>query len=210
MFSKAFRSFSVGKQIAFLALFIALAVAVNSFELNLGFAKITFSYFVCFFAGALLGPLPGFAVGLLGDAIGFLIVPQGVYWFFGVTLGLFGFLSGLFVNKLHIAGRRGVYLKAAIALAVCFVAITCVVNSLVNFYYLKMFVDGYSNTFGAYFAGRMATQAIVYAVNVALCFLVLPGILRIRAFARSLINVRREEGAKAPLPQYEGAPNGRA
>ena len=203
MFSKAFRSFSVGKQIAFLALFIALAVAVNSFELNLGFAKITFSYFVCFFAGALLGPLPGFAVGLLGDAIGFLIVPQGVYWFFGVTLGLF-------VNKLHIAGKRGVYLKAAIALAVCFVAITCVVNSLVNFYYLKMFVDGYSNTFGAYFAGRMATQAIVYAVNVALCFLVFPGILRIRVFARGLIDVRREEGAKAPLPQYEGAPNGRA
>ena len=50
MFSKTFRAFSAGKQIAWLAVFVALSVAANSYigiELS-ATNKITFTYAVCF------------------------------------------------------------------------------------------------------------------------------------------------------------------
>ena len=80
MVSKAFRSFSMSKQIAYLAIFIALSVAANSVlgvELSAS-NKITFTYTVSFLAGYLLGPVPAFLVGFIGDAIGFRISPVEV------------------------------------------------------------------------------------------------------------------------------------
>lgn len=186
MFTRAFRSMSVAKQIAFMAIFVALAVAANSvIEIEIGPSnRITFSYFVCFFAGYLLGPLPGFLVGFLGDGIGFLIKPTGVYWFNGITLGLFGFLSGLIMNGIRKDGRGWLYLKASIAFLVCFIVVTCVVNSITNYYYVYLFVwDGvYKKAFWAWLAGRLGIQSIVFAVNVVACFLVLPISARLKVF----------------------------
>ena len=186
MFTKVFKSMSLAKQISFLAIFVALSVAVNSvIEVDVGPSnKITFTYFVCFFAGFLLGPLPGFIVGLLGDLIGFLIRPSGVYWFSGLTIGLFGFLSGLIMNGIRKEGTGWLYGKAAIAFAVCFLAITCVINSIVNYYYAYLFYwDGvFKKAFWVYFAGRIGFQGIVYAVNVVLCFIALPFSVRLKAF----------------------------
>ena len=186
MFTKAFKSYSSATQISLLAVFVAFSVLANSYiGIDVTASnKITFSYFVCFFAGFLLGPAPGFIVGLLGYAIGFLLVPSGVYWFFGVTLGLFGFLSGLIMNGIRREGKGWLYGKAAIAFAVCFVAITCVVNSVVNYFYVYIFVwNGvFKKAFWVWFGGRIAFQSVVYAVNVALCFLVLPLSVRLRLF----------------------------
>ena len=100
MFTKTFKSMSAAKQISFLAVFVALSVVANSF-LGIDISptnKIAFTYFICFFAGFLFGPLPAFLVGFLGDLIGFIIVPVGVYWLYGVSLGLYGFLAGLIMN----------------------------------------------------------------------------------------------------------------
>lgn len=186
MFTKVFRSMSLAKQISFLAIFVALSVAVNSvIEIDVGGTnKITFSYFVCFFAGFLLGPLPGFIVGFLGDLIGFLIRPVMVYWFFGVTIGLFGFFSGLIMNGIRKEGTGWLYGKAAISFAVCFLLITCVINSIINYYYVYLFIwDGvFKKAFWVYFAGRIGFQSIVYLVNVALCFIALPFSVKIKTF----------------------------
>ena len=117
MFSKVFRSFSVSKQVAYLAIFIALSVAANSvlgIELSPS-NKITFTYTVCFFAGYILGPVPAFLVGLIGDAIGFLISPVEVYWLYGLTLGLFGFLVGWIMNCIHREDKGWLFGKAILA-----------------------------------------------------------------------------------------------
>ena len=175
MFTKFFASLSLAKKIAYLAVFIALSVVVNSFiEISTPSTKITFTYFICFFAGFLLGSLPGFAVGFLGDAIGFLLVPQDVYWLFGLTLGLFGMIAG-FVRKLPLRGRTGVFGKACIALLINYLFITCFVNSLVNYSYLYIFLPNIveGKTFWVYLTGRLVTQTIVYAVNVAAVAVVL-------------------------------------
>lgn len=175
VFTRFFASLSAAKKIAYLAVFIALSVVVNSFiEISTPSTKITFTYFVCFFAGFLMGPLPGFLVGFLGDAIGFLLVPQDVYWLFGLTLGLYGMIAG-FVRKLPLRGRAGVFGKACIALLVNYLFITCFLNSLVNYSYQYIFlphvVEG--KTFWIFLTGRLVTQTIVYAVNVAAIAVVL-------------------------------------
>lgn len=200
MFSKAYKAFSAGRKLAYLAVFIALSVAVNSFELNLVVAKVTFTYLVCFTAAVLLGGVPAFAVGFLGDAIGFLINPSGVYWLFGLTLGLFGFLSGILVHTIRIPGKHGVYARAVIALAVCFLVISCGVNLLVNYSYMVIFLAD-TRTFIVYVAARIPVVSVVYLVNAAVSLLVLPVFLNMRAF-RPLI-LRKEDSAVSagePLP----------
>ena len=119
MFTKAFRSVSVSRKVAMLALFIAVSVVANSvLGVDIGASnKIAFTYLVCFFAGCMMGPVPAFIVGVVGDAIGFLIQPVGVFWFFGVTLGLFGFLTGLIMNGIRTKTVKGLYAKAALAFA---------------------------------------------------------------------------------------------
>lgn len=184
MFSKFFLSLSAGKKIAFLAVFTALSVAVNFLSIDITPTnKITFTYLLCFFAGIFLGAVPAFSVAFLGDSISFLIAPTGVFWLFGLTLGLYAFLVGAVMNLLPVSGKKGVYIKAVIALSVGYLIITVFINSLVNYSYMLLFIwNGVAKkTFFVYLGGRLAVQSIVYAVNTAACLLLLPLAANLRA-----------------------------
>ena len=99
LFSVYIRRLTAAKKIALLAVFIALSIVVNCFSIDVGSSnKIAFTYVVCFFAGYLLGGVPAFCIALLGDAIGYLVNPVGVYWLFGLTLGVYAFLMGVVMN----------------------------------------------------------------------------------------------------------------
>lgn len=183
MFTKAFRSVSVSKKIALLALFIAVSVLANSvLGVDIGGSnKIAFTYLVCFFAGCFMGPVPAFIVGVVGDAIGFLIQPSEVFWFFGVTLGLFGFLSGLIMNGIRTKTTKGLYAKALLTFIVGFLVITCIVNSVVNYFYMYLFYWGgeFRKGFWIYLGGRLGLQSVVYAANVVLSMLLLARLYKV-------------------------------
>ena len=71
MFTKAFVSLSAAKKIAYLAVFTAIAVAVNAFSIDVTPAlKLSFTATVGCFVGAMFGPVGGFAVMFTGDLIG--------------------------------------------------------------------------------------------------------------------------------------------
>ncbi len=200
MYTHFFASLSNAKKIAYLAVFIAMSVVMNSLiEINVSPTnKITFTYFVCFFAGFLLGPLPGFLVGFLGDAIGFLIVPQDVYWLFGLTLGLSGALAGI-CRKLPFRGKGGVFLKACIFFVASYILITFLLNSLVNYSYVYLFRwdKVAKKTFWIYLVGRLAFQSVVYGVNVAVCLAVL-GVLvpkNVMNFFKDELSADRDKSA---------------
>ncbi len=208
-FTKYFLSLSLAKKIAYIAVFIALGVVTNSLvEINVTPSnKITFTYFVCFFAGFLLGPLPGFLAGFLGDAIGFLLLPQDVYWLFGLTLGFTGLLAG-FVRKLPLYGRKGVFLKAGIFFVLSYVLITCFLNSLVNYWYLYLFIwNGTIKTvFWVWLGGRLAFQTIVFGVNVGVCAVVLVIFVTTRLFGffkaeLSAPQKQKEQKERQPEPK---------
>lgn len=177
MFSKFLRSLSAGKRIAFVAFFLALSVVANMFSFDVTPSlKITVTYLVLFYAAFYLGAIPAFAVGFIGDALGFLLMPSGMYWLFGLTLGCFGFLAGIALHCIPVKWKGAIYWKTAIALAACYVLITLLLNSVVNYYYVNIFIwQGIpQKTFLVYFAGRVSLQTVVYAVNAALTFLLLP------------------------------------
>ena len=187
-FSAHFRGLSAGKKAALLAVFIALSIVVNCFSVDVGTSnKIAFTYAVCFFAGYLMGGLPAFGIAFIGDAVGYLINPVGVYWLFGVTLGVYAFLMGAVMNAPVGNGRAAAYIKAAAALAIGYLLVTVLLNSAVNYLYVKIFIwEGEAReAFLVYLGGRLAFQSIVYAVNLAVCMALLPVLLQIRFRTRA-------------------------
>ena len=182
-FSTYFRALSAGKKTAFVAVLAALSVVVNCFSIDIGASnKIAFTYTVCFFAGYLLGGVPAFFVALFGDVIGYLVNSVGVYWLYGVTLGLYAFLMGVVMNVPLGKGHRAApYIKAAAALLLGYALVTVFLNSLINYSYLMVFVwnGAPTKTFLVYLGGRLAFQTIVYAVNFAICVVLLPVLVHI-------------------------------
>ena len=81
-------------------------------------------------------------------------------------------------------GKKGLFGKAAIAFAVCFLVITCFANSIVNYFYVYMFVwkGVFEKAFWVWFAGRIAFQSVVFGINSALCFATLPFSVKLNTF----------------------------
>lgn len=184
LFSVYFRRLTAAKKIALLAVFVALSIVVNCFSIDVGSSnKIAFTYVVCFFAGYLLGGVPAFCIALLGDAIGYLVNPVGVYWLFGLTLGVYAFLMGVVMNFQVRAdeNKAAPYVRTAVALVLGYVLITMLLNSLVNYWYVMLFVwnGAAKKTFLVYLGGRLAFQSIVYAVNAAICVAIVPVLVQI-------------------------------
>ena len=184
LFSVYFRRLTAAKKIALLAVFVALSIVVNCFSIDVGSSnKIAFTYVVCFFAGYLLGGVPAFCIALLGDAIGYLVNPVGVYWLFGLTLGVYAFLMGVVMNFQVRAdeNKAAPYVRTAVALVLGYVLITVLLNSLVNYWYVMLFVwnGAAKKTFLVYLGGRLAFQSIVYAVNAAICVAIVPVLVQI-------------------------------
>ncbi len=188
MFSKTYLSLSAGRKIALLAVFIAFGVVANFVSVDVTpSVKITFTYTVCFFAGLLMGGIPAFLVGFLGDTIGFLIVPSGVFWLYGVTLGLLALIFGVCLNRITFTFRGGQYVSAVIAFAAGYLLVTLLLNSVVNYWYLRLFTwtgdaqKSFSVYLAGYLTGRLIFQSVVFAVNAAACLLLLPFACKLKA-----------------------------
>ena len=122
MFSKAFRAFSAGKQIAWLADLRRpqrrgeLRCSASSFPRPTRSPSPTPS---AFWPDMAARPRARpFSSACLGDAIGFLISPVDVYWLYGLTLGLFGFLTGWIMNGIKREDTVWLFGKAILAFAV--------------------------------------------------------------------------------------------
>ena len=183
MFSKYFNSLSEVKRITLLALFLALSIVANTI-LDIDITpqnKITFTYFIMFISAYVLGALPTFLIGFAGDGLGYLIMPDGAYWLYGLSLGLMGFIIGIILHYLPI---KSAYIKTAISCVVCYILFTICLNSLINYFYVYTFIWGGqpNKSIWLYLAGylppRLLIQTIVYMANYILCFLTIPIINR--------------------------------
>ncbi len=158
-------TFRRAERITYTAVLAAIAVVLNIIELNLGIGdiKLSLSYLPSFISGIFLGPLAGLSVGLLGDVVGVLIMPQGP-WIPLVTLSsaLMGFIPGLIfmIKKVH------PFIKLAISLVLVFFICTAGFNSLGIF---LVYVSG-KKAFVPWWTIRMASQAIVVSINAAILF----------------------------------------
>lgn len=187
MFSKFFLSLNAAKKVAYAALFLALAVVANT-VLDIDITpqnKITFTYLVTFLSAYMLGAVPAFFIGFAGDGLGHLLMPDGSYWFYGLTLGLMGFTAGALFHYLPFKGKRAPYIKTAIVSVVCYLLFTVCINTFVNYTYAWVFLwQGEMKKslwlyLVGYFPPRIAIQTAVYVGNAVLLFALLPLVERL-------------------------------
>ena len=154
------------KKIAYIAVLVAINLVLNPLGIDIGYAtKLSFTYIPCFIAGIFMGPFAGFLVGAIGDGLGFLISPKGV-WLPLITLasGLMGLIPGILCSpkiKLHI------FIKIAISLMIVFIVCTAGLNTYAIY---RVYSGG--ETFFAYLIYRMTMgQPIIFAINAAAIYL---------------------------------------
>ena len=180
LFPNVFLSMSAAKKMAFIGIFVALSVVVNMFPIDVSASlKISFNYFFCFFCGVIFGPVIGFAISFLGDLLAFLLpMSGGMYWFpTGICTGLLAFIPGIIFSTIHFKFRGGVFVKAAIAIVLMYILITCGLGALSNYLYVKYVIYAgkeYNTLFFTYLGGKILFSTIVSAVNYALVFLFIP------------------------------------
>lgn len=157
------------KKIAYTALLSAAAVVLNIFSLPImdNSIKISFTYIICFVAGAFLGPFAGLLTGLVGDILGMLIAPTGGPWvpLITVSSAFLGLIPGI-IFKLN--GIKPL-IKILISYVLVFLICTAGLTSLGIY---TMFIAKTGKTFWVFLIGRLPAQSIIVAVNAVLSLII--------------------------------------
>ncbi len=160
-------------------LLIALSMVIESFTINLGFAKINFAFLAIAAVGMLYGPSVSFFAGALCDILGYIVAPDGAFF---PLYTLIGAAQGLIYGMIAYRGlvtRTGnprliettVRLFIARTLDVCIINLVC--NTAANFHY--GFLS--DRTVGAAIAARVAKNVIELPFDLILIAAILPAVL---------------------------------
>lgn len=149
------------KKLVYTATLTAIATIFNIFVFYPAkYFAVSFVALPCFIAGAFLGPVHGFGVGILGDLLGCIIHPQGPYLpLIGIASGLLGFIPGIVFQYF----KMGNFLKVKVALSYILTLIIC--TSGLNTFALWQVFNKDGKSFFAYLALRLPFQVIVSFVN---------------------------------------------
>ncbi len=174
-----------------IAVLSALSIVFNAYSINVtADISISFTYIISFVAGIFLGPLDGFAVGVIGDLIGCIIAPKGPYAP-TVTLssGLMGVIPWLvfrFTNKLP------KYLKIALSFFCVFLICSVGINTP-TWYIMYSSKTAYLE----YVISRNSMQLLVVAVNCVLtCVVFTPIENALKSYGLYQVNLHQENKEK--------------
>lgn len=114
-FKSQLKPFKSIKDIAFLALLLAMMQIVKLIPLPSGFGNLGISLSSIFFAliGLIYGPSVGFIIGIISDIFGFFVFPDGYPFHIGYTLqaGLAGFTYGIMFYKTKITFSKVLFAR---------------------------------------------------------------------------------------------------
>ena len=173
------------KTICYCAVLVALSVIANTFTVYFNFAgsnALSFTYTVCFLAGAFFGPFAGFLVGACGDLIGWLINPAGGAFnpLLTLTSGLLGLIPGIvFMVVKKFSGKlkkpdRFLPLWTAASFILVWLICTNANTAIMYYFYIAGFSKKYT-TLIAYYVYRIPFQTLFWAINlVCSALLVVP------------------------------------
>lgn len=133
--------FSNVQKVTYLAILIALATIVNAL-LTIKFTdtiQISLIAVIGFIAGYIFGGSWAFTVCFLGDLIGFIIVPRGVYNpIIGIATGLWGLIPGILFY--YFKGNN--YLKTCISYGICLIVSSFLLNTIGMWLMFSMPLEG--------------------------------------------------------------------
>lgn len=158
-------------RIAYLAMLIAINVAIGAISPRMGTMKITLTYTMCFFAGYFFGGIAGILVGGIGDLLGCLLAtgaPNPIMLLSSCLIGFFPALAKILLTKINFKGLP--YLQILLSYLFCY----CVCTLFLNTYALYIMGLSKGATFWAYLVTRVAVQTPIVLMNLALTFAMFP------------------------------------
>ncbi len=149
-----------------IALLSALSIVFNAYAINLTpDISLSFTYLISFVSGVFMGPVEGFAVGVIGDVIGCIIAPKGPYApTVTISSGLLGVLPWV---AFKVFKRLPTVAKTVIGFAMSFIVCSVLINST-TWYIMYNSKTPYL----LYLVTRNTMQLIIVAVNCALACLI--------------------------------------
>ena len=150
------------QKITYYAIFTALCIAVNALSITItNILSISFVATFCFITGYLFGAKGGFIIGFLGDLIGGIIFPKGIYMpMLALASGMFGFIPGMIFDKFKLNNNVAAVISFALTLICC----TVFLNTLGL--YLAYGIN--KSTFWIYLWARLPFQTLVAIGNCVL------------------------------------------
>ena len=167
------------QKLVYTAIFSALLVVVNIFQIPTPLAQFSFVATIACIAGILLGPISGFAVAFIGDLIAGIVAPLGPYSpIIGIATSLYGLVPGVVF-----AFFKGKDLpKIIISFAITFILSSIVLNTIgLSLIYPKVYV----------LADRLAMlpfTLLFHAVNTVLSVIILKMLRRILGSSKFFID----------------------
>ncbi len=180
MFQESFKEFKDLRAVVVTGLLIALSMVIESFTINLGFAKINFAFLAIAAIGMLYGPSVSFFAGGVCDVLGYLVAPDGAFFPLYTVIGAAqGLIYGLIAYR-KLSKRTGkeydfeMMIRLIIARVIDVVVINLVCNTAANFHY------GFlrDKTLSAAIAARVAKNLLELPVDIILIVGVLMAVLK--------------------------------
>lgn len=180
LFQESFKEFKDLRAVVVTGLLIALSMVIESFTINLGFAKINFAFLAIAAIGMLYGPSVSFFAGAVCDVLGYLVAPDGAFFPLYTVIGAAqGLIYGLIAYR-KLSKRTGkeydfeMMIRLIIARVIDVVVINLVCNTAANFHY------GFlrDKTLSAAIAARVAKNLLELPVDIILIVGVLMAVLK--------------------------------
>lgn len=180
-FSQSAAEFKDLRSVIVTGLLIALSMVIESFTINLGFAKINFAFLAIAAIGMLYGPTVSLFAGGICDILGYLVAPEGAFFPMYTLIGMAqGLIYGLIayrrlctkpVSNPYRNSEMMIRIIAARVVDVLVINLIC--NTAANFHY--GFLS--DRTLGAAIAARVAKNVIELPFDIILIAAILPAVL---------------------------------
>ncbi|MCD7773199.1 MAG: folate family ECF transporter S component [Ruminococcus sp.] len=175
-------------------IFIAISMLIETFTIEIPYAKLNFAFLAIAVIGMLFGPTVSFIAGGLCDVVGFIVHPDGgflpIYILIAMLQGLIygGCLYRISPWMMKRADKTGaniaIYICAVIARLLDVAIINLLLNTKANMHY--GFIP--ETAFWEAVAARLIKNVVELAADIPLLFILLPFALVMykRAFASSV------------------------
>ena len=171
------KEFKSVKCIAVTGMFIALSMIIETFSIDIGYAKINFAFLAIAVIGMLFGPTVGFSAGLVCDVVGYIAHPTGAFLpLYTLVAGVQGLIYGICLyhkNEMHLEVKGkdiSLFVRATVARLLDVVIINLLINTKLNMHYGFIPAAAYSTAIKA----RVAKNLIELAADLPLLYILLP------------------------------------
>lgn len=175
--------------------FIAVSMMIESFTIEIPYAKLNFAFLAIAVIGLLFGPTVSFISGGLCDIVGFIVHPQGGFLPVYILIAMLqGLIYGICLYRkspwmIKRAYKKlsnvAIYICAVIARILDVVIINLLINTKANMHY--GFIP--ETAFWEAVSARLIKNVVELAADIPMLFILLPFALMLyrRAFSKSAV-----------------------